>query len=895
MLAESAASQIFAVLEDQPLVTETPAASTPALSPAIAFEHVVFAYPGSRGRVHEDLSFAIEAGERVGIVGGSGVGKSSIVRLLQRFYEPGEGRITIGGVDIRELSFAQLRKQMAVVSQDTYLFHGSVEDNLRFGKPDASEAEIVAACEAANALEFIEQLPQGFATVIGERGLRLSGGQRQRIAIARALLRNAPILVLDEALSSVDAENEAVIQQALDRLMRGRTTLILAHRLSSIIGADRILVLEDGRVCEQGDHDTLMNKGGVYARLMHEQVQERQGAAPGDRLAADTAAPPATARLEGGTLPPDEDPEALLGSADLGWLGTIRKLMGHAADYKGMLVTTFGLGVSRVIAFVGVSIFSALAVAAVKHEQPYETWLVILAVLAGSAGILHWLESWVAHDMAFRLLADMRVKLFRKLDRLAPAFLLRRRSGDLVHLATEDVELVEYFFAHTIAPAFVAVLVPTAVLTLLAAFHWSLALALLPFLLIVAVSPVLFRGRIDALGNRARDVLAGLSAQTVELLQGLGEILSFQAGDLRRRRFLEGCDEHHEVRLEFYRHLSRHTMVTEICMSLGVLAVIMAAVPLVAAGTVDPAYVPLLSLAALSAFLPISEVADVGHQLADTFSATQRLAAVEAEPVPVTDGERSWRGGSDPVEVRFDGVTFRYPGTQAAALDDVGLEIAAGSTTALVGPSGAGKSTLAQLLMRFWDPQQGTVRIEGEDIREYRLDELRRAIGIVSQETYLFNDSLAGNLRIARPDAGEEELLRAVEQAELKDLVERLPDGLDTQIGEGGHTLSGGQRQRLSIARAFLKDAPVLILDEATSHLDSISERAVHKALHALMRHRTTLIIAHRLSTVREADRILVLDRGRLVETGRHEELLDRKGLYAHLISQQLKAGTRAA
>ena len=249
MLAESAATQIFSVLDDRPLVTDNPSRSPADLSPEIRFDGVTFAYPGSRGQVHRDLSFTIGAGERIGIVGTSGAGKSSIVRLLQRFYEPGQGSIHLGGVDIRELGFEQLRRQMAVVGQDTYLFHGSVADNLRLGKPDASEGEILAACEAANARGFIDELPQGFDTIVGERGLRLSGGQRQRIAIARALLRDAPVLILDEALSSVDADNEAVIQQALDRLMSGRTTLILAHRLSSIIGADRILVLDQGVVC----------------------------------------------------------------------------------------------------------------------------------------------------------------------------------------------------------------------------------------------------------------------------------------------------------------------------------------------------------------------------------------------------------------------------------------------------------------------------------------------------------------------------------------------------------------------------------------------------------------------------------------------------------------------
>ncbi|MEM7206331.1 MAG: ABC transporter ATP-binding protein [Pseudomonadota bacterium] len=890
MLAQSAASQVFSVLEDRPLVEENATAQIATLTPSVAFSDVSFTYPGSRGQVHESLSFNINVGERIGVVGASGVGKSSIVRLLQRFYEPQQGEIRIGGVDIKTLGFEQLRQQMAVVSQDTYLFFGTVEDNLRLGKPDASNEEIHAACEAANAHEFIAALPQGYQTVIGERGLRLSGGQRQRIAIARALLRDAPILILDEALSSVDAENESIIQQALDRLMHGRTTLILAHRLSSIIGADKILVLDSGRVVEQGSHSQLIEKGGIYATLMREQTQERSQ--PNEVVTDRRSTPTQHAKRTGlNGAEPDASDQTVLESATLGWVGTVRKLMSYTSEYKTQLVLTFGLGVGRVVAFIGISLLSALAVAAVKNGEPYAGWLIVLAVLAASAGILHWLESWVAHDMAFRMLATMRVNLFKKLDELAPAFLLRRRSGDLVHLATEDIELIEYFYAHTIAPAFVAVLVPSAVLALLFSFHWSMAVALLPFLLIVALSPIVFRRRIDELGSRSRDVLAGLSAQTVELLQGLSEILSFQAGDTRRTQFMQACESHHVVRLDFFRHMSRHTMTTEICMSLGVLVVIMCAVPLVKDGGVDPAFVPLMALAAMSAFLPISEVADVGHQLAHTFSSTQRLATVEAEVAPVTDGTKQWRHRGSPISLGFDNVSFTYPGVAQTALDNIDVELEAGKTTALVGPSGAGKSTLAQLVMRFWDPQSGRIFLDGHDIREFELDQLRGAIGIVSQETYLFNDSLAGNLRIAKADASDAELQRAVELAELDGMVARLPDGLSTEIGEGGYALSGGQRQRLSIARAFLKDAPVLVLDEATSHLDSISERAVHKALRSLMRDRTTLIIAHRLSTIRDADSILVIDNGQLVEAGKHDELLEHSGLYAHLVAQQMQAG----
>ncbi|MEE9266539.1 MAG: ABC transporter ATP-binding protein, partial [Gammaproteobacteria bacterium] len=496
MVGLSSAKGIFAVLDAKPAITQRDdiVALEEALAPTVSFQQVSFAYPGGRRPAHQDLTFSIGAGERVGIVGASGSGKSSIVRLLLRFYDPQQGSVRIGGRDLRDLRPRDVHRNIAVVNQDTYLFHGSVEDNLRFGKPQATQEELEAAVRAANAHGFIDQLPRGYQTIIGERGIRLSGGQRQRIAIARALLRDAPILVLDEALSAVDAENEAIIQEALDRLMRGRTTLIFAHRLSSVIGADRLLVLEHGRLVESGSHASLMKAGGVYHTLMAAQAAESAGADSArivGRPAGDRAstAPDVDEAEDAHAEPTD----AILRAEGMGWLDAFRELFRHVLPWKGKLVVVFFLGVARVFALIGVGIVSALVVAAVKNGAPFEHFLVILAVIAPLAGILHWTESWIAHDMAFRMLAEMRIALFEKLDKLAPAYLLRRRTGDLVAMATHDVELVEFFFAHTVAPALVAVLVPALVFGTLLAFGWPMAAALLPFLLIVVLSPFFMR------------------------------------------------------------------------------------------------------------------------------------------------------------------------------------------------------------------------------------------------------------------------------------------------------------------------------------------------------------------------------------------------------------------
>ena len=518
---------------------------------------------------------------------------------------------------------------IAIVAQDTTLFDGTLADNLRLGRPDATEAEMIAAARAANAHDFISALPQGYETRIGERGATLSGGQRQRVAIARALLRDAPILILDEALSSVDAENEAVIQQALDRLMQGRTTLILAHRLSSVIGADRILVLDHGRVVESGTHAELIARPGVYRQLMAPQLGTAARHQPIDAM---ERALPAAAAAGPEVRPLAED------AAEIGWRETLRALLRFIRPWRVQLSLTILCGIGRVLAFIGVSVLGALVIAAVASDQPVLGLLVALLLAAPVAATLHWLESWLAHAMAYRLLAEMRIALFAKLDRLAPAYLLRRRSGDLVALATQDIETVEYFYAHTVAPAFVAVLIPTGVLALLAWVAWPLAIVLLPFLAWAGLAPVFARGEIDRLGSEARNALGRIGAHLTETIQGLAELAAFQAIGRRRAVFLADIAAYQKKRRALLYDLATQTAGLEIAMGLGGLAVAVLGAVLSAQGWFAHQWLPLLVLVSAAAFMPVAEISHVGRQLADTIASTRRLHVVECEPEPIADG-----------------------------------------------------------------------------------------------------------------------------------------------------------------------------------------------------------------------------------------------------------------
>jgi ATP-binding cassette subfamily C protein CydCD len=1006
MLAVAATRGMYALLDAEPEVQppSNPVIPSSALRPVLRFEQVTFGYQGGRRPAVFDVSFGLEPGQSLGVVGASGAGKSTLVNLLLRFVDPQQGRILLDGHDLRDLPLELLRSQIAVVAQDTYLFYGTVADNLRVARPDAALAELEAACQAANAHGFISELPGGYETVIGERGVRLSGGQRQRLAIARALLKDAPILVLDEALSSVDAENEATIQQALDRLQRGRTTLVIAHRLSSVANADQIVVLDRGRLVEEGPPDELMARpNGIYRTLMAAQRTDvsaeeapvgngvsPDGAVPGSSAAAPDSECNGHAQSANGALAVPGAPEvehatpsvspahshgssysfsagghahshgagppasvAAATGANLPASQIWRRLLLLVRPWWQETALVFLLGPLQAGAQVALGVVSALLVAQVVNGGNLTPWLWGLGLLVPIAAVLRWTDSWISHDLAYRLLAELRIRLYELLDPLAPAYLVRRRSGDLVSALLGDVELIELFYAHTISPLFVAIVVPGGILLALGVLAPWLAVVLVPFLASVALTPLLAARQSAALGSALREVTGEVTAHAIDSVQGLRTIAAFDHGQTRAAEVALRSRQLGELKRSFLRWQAVQNAVIEALMGLGALAVMTAGVVLVTDGQLVRTALPLVTLLAAASFQPVVTIVTVAKELHQTVGAAQRFFAVEDEPVPVQDGplhltlpppadqaEAAPSPGSEVaarppaapdgaalshtadltvtspasaanstdghgmlltdaaarhVGLRFEALTFAYSHAERPALHDVSFDIPAGHTVALVGRSGAGKTTAAHLLLRFWDPQQGRIVIGDHDVRDLALDDLRGLIALVAQDTYLFNTTLRDNIRLGRPEASIGEVHAAGRAANVDEFAQALPEGYDTYVGERGLQLSGGQRQRVSIARALLKNAPILVLDEATSHLDAVSEAEVRQALDRLSQGRTTLVIAHRLSTIRQADQIVVLDSGSIVEQGTHAELLAQDGLYSHLIATQLGPTAAAA
>ena len=516
--------------------------------------------------------------------------------------------------------------------------------------------------------------------------------------------------------------------------------------------------------------------------------------------------------------------------------------------------------------------------------RPY---LIALAILTISKAILAWAESYISHRIAYAILAMMRSRVFDAIEPAAPAYILKRRSGDIISTVMADVETVELYFAHTLMPTLVALVMPLTALIILGQLHWMLPLVLLPFLFLVIGTPIKMHHIGDAIANRLRIELGETNAHMVDSIQGLREIVVFGRGGSRLSEVEENSRALVATQKRNSHYLGSLGGLTEGCSMLGSLTVLVVGVVMVGKGMLPSHQLPLMLLMASAAFGPVMNIAKVAKQVAMIMASAERVFTVLDEPPVVRETPDAEPLGSVKPTLTFEDVTFRYQPDEPPVLRNISFDCSTGENMAVVGPSGSGKTTLVNLLLRFWDPQHGRIMIGGRDIRTLSFTELRNLVSVVQQDAYLFNTSIRDNITIGKPDATNADIEDAARNAYIHDFIASLPDGYDTMLGERGAKLSGGERQRISIARALLKDAPILILDEATSNLDSENEQAIRDGIDNLMEGRTTLVIAHRLSTIATADKVVVLDHGQVVESGTHADLMGGEGMYARIIRVQ--------
>lgn len=882
----------------------------PKVDGKIEFLEVYFAYPSRPKMIFENLNFTVSSGKTFAVAGPSGSGKSTIISLLQRFYEPISGKILLDDHDLKNLKLSWLRAQMGLVSQEPALFGTTIAENILFGKEGADMDQIIKAAVAANAHSFIQTLPDGYNTPVGEGGTQLSGGQKQRIAIARALLRNPKILLLDEATSALDAESEFIVQQALETVMFTRTTIIVAHRLSTIQNADKIIVLENGQVAEMGSHEELLKRGGNYASLVSLQVSEQSKTPSTEGLnenllvssfrgfSKDCNYQQETEMTKADPLPNNQN-EVLLELKSTSSMWELIKLNASewpfailgsiGATLAGVEAPLFALGMSHVLtAFYAQDSF--------RMKQEVRRVSLIFIGIAILNIPIYLLQHYFCTIMGERLTARVRLHMFSAMLRNEVGWFDMDENGigSLMSKLAADATLVRSALADRLSTLVQNAALAVTAFVIAFALSWRIAsVVVATFPLVIAASIAEqqflkgFGGNYAAAYGRAtavaREAIANI--RTVASF-GAEEQISYQfASELKgpnRQAFLRG----HISGFGF--GLSQFFSFCSYALGLWYASVLIMRGSSNFGDIIKSFMVLIVTAFAVAETLALAPDIVKGSQaLGSVFDILHRKTAINSND-PMAKIVSEIRG-----DVEFKNVSFQYPARPHITIfDNLNLKVSAGKSLAVVGQSGSGKSTVVSLVMRFYDPTSGTVLVDGLDIKSFNLKSLRLNIGLVQQEPALFSTTIYENIKYGNEKASEIEVMKAAKAANAHGFISRMPEGYQTQVGNKGVQLSGGQKQRVAIARAILKNPSILLLDEATSALDAASEMQVQEAVYKLMEGRTTILIAHRLSTVHDADTIAVLQHGKVAEIGSHDQLIHSPGsLYSQLVSLQATAG----
>ncbi|XP_015087834.1 ABC transporter B family member 1 [Solanum pennellii] len=929
--ARVAAAKIFRIIDHKPSVDRNAKSGLEldTVSGQLELKNVEFSYPSRPEiKILNNFNLVVPAGKTIALVGSSGSGKSTVVSLIERFYDPTSGQLMLDGNDIKTLKLKWLRQQIGLVSQEPALFATSIKENILLGRPDATQIEIEEAARVANAHSFIIKLPDGFDTQVGERGLQLSGGQKQRIAIARAMLKNPAILLLDEATSALDSESEKLVQEALDRFMIGRTTLVIAHRLSTIRKADLVAVLQQGSVSEIGSHDELMSKGenGMYAKLikMQEAAHEtalsnaRKSSARPSSARNSVSSPIITRNSSYGRSPysrrlSDFSTSDFSLSLDAAYsnyrneklafkdqassFGRLAKM--NSPEWSYALIGSIGSVICGSLSAFFAYVLSAVLSVYYNPDHAYMSkqiakYCYLLIGVSSAALIFNTLQHYYWDVVGENLTKRVREKMLAAVLKMEMAW-FDQEENDSSRIAARlslDANNVRSAIGDRIS-----VIMQNSALMLVACtagfvLQWRLALVLIGVFPVVVAATVLqkmfmkgFSGDLEAAHAKATQ-LAGeavANVRTVAAFNSETKIVNLFDASLQtplRRCFWKGqiagsgygiaqflLYASYALGLWYASWLVKHG-ISDFSKTIRVFMVLMVS----ANGAAET-----LTLA--------PDFIKGGRAMRSVFELLDRKTEVEPDDPDATAAPDRLRG-----EVEFKHVDFSYPTRPDVSIfRDLNLRARAGKTLALVGPSGCGKSSVIALIERFYEPSSGRVIIDGKDIRKYNLKSLRRHIAVVPQEPCLFATTIYENIAYGHESATEAEITEAATLANAHKFISALPDGYKTFVGERGVQLSGGQKQRIAIARAFLRKAELMLLDEATSALDAESERCVQEALDRACAGKTTIVVAHRLSTIRNAHVIAVIDDGKVAEQGSHSHLLKNysDGIYARMIQLQ--------